>query len=256
MFDNFLFTVLQSRVAVRWGAQPVTGGKLMKKLVFGLSAAMVVAASWEAPAEARGIVIDDGSSVELNGCSVADVNCAPTLLPFEILVGGELTRNIYLVGESGYATVYLGSLNSGQWITVASDNSSRSADGYDVEAGFLINPFNDDPNSFFLDVTFGADIRYVGQDDGGWITFRNLGAEGSPGDFEVSIPFRESESFAFANLSPTSRGEGGEFGSFIFQSSVSDVPEPSTWATMLFGFGVAGYFLRRRRRKGFTSRFA
>jgi hypothetical protein len=28
------------------------------------------------------------------------------------------------------------------------------------------------------------------------------------------------------------------------------VPEPGTWATMLLGFGLTGWLMRRRRRQG------
>lgn len=37
--------------------------------------------------------------------------------------------------------------------------------------------------------------------------------------------------------------------SFTFRTlAVSAVPEPATWALMLFGFGAAGYSIRRKRR--------
>jgi len=38
----------------------------------------------------------------------------------------------------------------------------------------------------------------------------------------------------------------------IFATGVSAVPEPNTWAMMLFGFGVIGVGMRRRRRTGQT----
>jgi len=43
----------------------------------------------------------------------------------------------------------------------------------------------------------------------------------------------------------TTTGGGGEGGSLTFFQAV---PEPSTWALMLFGFGAMGVALRRRRR--------
>jgi len=50
---------------------------------------------------------------------------------------------------------------------------------------------------------------------------------------------------------------GGEFHLATFQGTLLDppkpaqaaVPEPSSWTTMILGFGVAGFALRRRRRK-------
>src|SRR4029079_733593 len=36
---------------------------------------------------------------------------------------------------------------------------------------------------------------------------------------------------------------------FLVGDFVGEVPEPATWAMMLFGFGAAGYAIRRRRRR-------
>lgn len=202
-------------------------------------ACLALAAS---PASARRIVIDDGSFVTLTGCAASEVNCAPTLLPFDIRVGGELTRNIFLVGESGRATIYLGSL-TGQSIEIENVNSNRGR--YDREADFDTELVDDD--TFLVSILFGADFRFVGQEGGGTVVFRNLSQGGSVGDFEIGVPFRTSTSIGSAYLpEATSRGPGGEFGSFIFQSAV---PEPSTWATMLAGFGAIGCALRRRGRR-------
>lgn len=38
--------------------------------------------------------------------------------------------------------------------------------------------------------------------------------------------------------------------SFEFDSLAGGVPEPTTWALMIVGFGGAGALLRRRRRAG------
>jgi PEP-CTERM motif-containing protein len=43
-------------------------------------------------------------------------------------------------------------------------------------------------------------------------------------------------------------GEGGLAGRYLALSAVPGVPEPSTWATMLIGFGAIGAASRRRRR--------
>lgn len=42
-------------------------------------------------------------------------------------------------------------------------------------------------------------------------------------------------------------GRGVAFGSAFFAEATGAVPEPTTWAMMMFGFGIAGYSLRRRR---------
>ncbi len=40
--------------------------------------------------------------------------------------------------------------------------------------------------------------------------------------------------------------EGGYVGRYLALSSIPGVPEPSTWAMMLLGFGAIGYFARRK----------
>ena len=49
-----------------------------------------------------------------------------------------------------------------------------------------------------------------------------------------------------------SRGNGSFSGTLAFLSTAGAVPEPATWAMMLFGFGAVGYSMRRRP----TVRFA
>lgn len=44
-------------------------------------------------------------------------------------------------------------------------------------------------------------------------------------------------------------GGGASFAGTVSVSPVSPIPEPSTWALMLLGFGVVGYSLRRRRQR-------
>lgn len=39
-------------------------------------------------------------------------------------------------------------------------------------------------------------------------------------------------------------------GQFAYSAQTAAVPEPSTWAMMLFGFGALGFGMRRRRGKG------
>ena len=46
----------------------------------------------------------------------------------------------------------------------------------------------------------------------------------------------------------TSRGQGSYGGNLSFAPAVSAIPEPSTWAMMIIGFGAVGVALRRRRK--------
>ena len=197
------------------------------------------------PAHARRTVIDD-RVVDLYGCDRSDLSCAPTLLPFDILIGGELTRNIFLFGDSGQATIYLGSLDSGQRFTISNNNSERG--NYDREAVYYA--FENTDDSFEFRLEFGASICCVGAENGGSVLIRSLSDGGSPGDFEF-INYSTSRGVGSASFSEaTSDDFGFGFHSYAFQSAVpaqSAVPEPSTWATMLLGFGAIGFSVRRRR---------
>lgn len=53
-----------------------------------------------------------------------------------------------------------------------------------------------------------------------------------------------------------SRGNGSFGGNATFTPAITAVPEPSTWAMLILGFGVVGYSLRRRRNAGYRLRFA
>lgn len=50
-------------------------------------------------------------------------------------------------------------------------------------------------------------------------------------------------------VSGISRGNGSYGGNLTFIPTTSAVPEPATWAMMLFGFGAIGFGMRRRKGK-------
>ena len=116
-----------------------------------------------------------------------------------------------------------------------------------------------------------------------WIELAFFGVTGSSIDFTISaLDGNTVESFAFnflldgtgsarfafdaidgevmTNLAYTINGGSAEglrqvrIASTV--SGVPPVPEPSTWAMMLMGFGAAGYAMRRRRRSGVLAQVA
>jgi hypothetical protein len=59
---------------------------------------------------------------------------------------------------------------------------------------------------------------------------------------------RNASSGGFSNPDTLTAGTLGRFGpSFQFTSAVNAVPEPSTWAMMISGFGLVGGVMRRRK---------
>ena len=65
----------------------------------------------------------------------------------------------------------------------------------------------------------------------------NAAADATYGFYGYNLPSGAVETFFELNNRP-----------YVF-SSTNGVPEPSTWATMLLGFGLAGFALRRKRRQ-------
>lgn len=103
--------------------------------------------------------------------------------------------------------------------------------------------------------------------DGANFQFVNLASTGQPGDFLLNIlcnayPCENigfslaGENFSSATFNPASppsnlvsysTGTDGSMWSFVFRNSAA-LPEPSTWASMILGFGLLGSVLRRQRK--------
>jgi hypothetical protein len=68
-----------------------------------------------------------------------------------------------------------------------------------------------------------------------------------PGLFDPSVD--ATYNVSFDNSNPSARGEGPRFLSIdaVFGAGAAAVPEPSTWALLILGFGLTGTALRRRR---------
>ena len=111
------------------------------------------------------------------------------------------------------------------------------------------------PINFFATLTFGAGANPLSGffsatriDTGSILTSSTLyddvgrsrfGINGL--DFSFEAPFRAPGYAGYGNITSING---------------SAVPEPSTWAMMLVGFGALGFGLRRSRRKSFTSLIA
>ena len=120
----------------------------------------------------------------------------------------------------------------------------------------------------FTDYEFSAQFNITGQDPNAFLTIGYTLIGGGSGSFA----FNTALCSACANLQygnsanrdfRLNAGAGNAFASLYLTSTspmfevkqndirlavTNPVPEPSTWAMMLIGFGAAGYGLRRRRR--------
>lgn len=90
-----------------------------------------------------------------------------------------------------------------------------------------------------------------------WLATDTQAAYGTPFTLVSGAEGFQTNTFTFTVTSPGMFGlkledfigSGGVAGDAYFRNlSVSDVPEPASWAMMLFGFGMIGFAARRRRR--------
>ena len=90
---------------------------------------------------------------------------------------------------------------------------------------------------------------YAGADNnlyatGAWVTFGGLSfSSTSLGDFNFY-----NSGFGYYGLLSSRRDITGYADGTVALAHVAPVPEPTTWAMMLLGFGAAGATLRRQRR--------
>jgi PEP-CTERM motif len=99
-----------------------------------------------------------------------------------------------------------------------------------------------DPAVFFTNLTIYAIVGGAGSATTGPALMQY---SGGPTHSISLLPASFGSGNFRLSFSGTTSGGGGEGGTLSFFAAV---PEPSTWALMLFGFGAMGVALRRRRR--------
>ncbi|PWG03660.1 FxDxF family PEP-CTERM protein [Sphingosinicella humi] len=120
-----------------------------------------------------------------------------------------------------------------------------------------LGPFN---STFTFNVPrtsrVGATLSNFGVSGVTNINFGSAFLNGTPFNLISFITPQGEAEFGFASRLSSAgphtlvvNGSSGGGGSFAGTVSVSPIPEPSTWALMLLGFGVVGYSLRRRRQR-------
>lgn len=197
----------------------------MKKWVLAASAAICLAA----PAGAAVITLD---SISTNGPGDFTWTYQGTLGPDEGLRSGD---RLIIYDFQGYVD---GSIFS------PSANVTTSVE-FTSPGGIVAPGFSDDANVANLVFT------YIGPD------VRNEGGPFSPFDFEglgARSTLNGQTQDAFFTLTTKNNPDGTPGGSNTAVFTVGQVtvptavPEPTTWALMLGGFGLAGMAMRRRER--------
>ncbi|GGB37145.1 hypothetical protein GCM10011380_28190 [Sphingomonas metalli] len=229
---------------------------MMKKVLFMAAAIGAVAA---APASAVTVIAEQGTLANFSrnypglASTTFDFNSGNTTTEANKITGAGFTFN----GSSGTFGVRTGS-SQGQWqqptpgdassyasvqnnSTLKIFTSNAASRGYDLISLYLGSV--DDYNSISVLNTAGVAIAtYTGQQ---LLNFA-VPAGTANGTTSYRITFtRSAGDVAFGGLSVTSnRDNAAEFDNLVFA-----VPEPSTWALMLAGFGMVGMAMRARRRR-------
>lgn len=226
---------------------------MMKAAMFG---GALVALSLTTPVSAATIVVTNGSAATF----AASQTTAPgdKLVTFDALnlagVTTTLSNASIVQGDlNGQYAEPFGS-NGSSYLSVFGGGSATIADtsgaGYSSLSLYLgsIDTFN----SIELLSTAGAVIASYG---GSAFLGGPSGDQGLPTTNRLISFSREANDALFGGIRITSTTNSAELDNVRF-SLVSPVPEPSTWAMMLVGFGLVGGTLRRRTKTQQRVRFA
>ncbi len=158
---------------------------------------------------------------------------------------GSISANI---GDSG-----LGSYNFQDIYYFFTDNTGLGSGSVSTSVSNLFSSTDLDFTS--LDIYTGATYNGDGTFTGGThYTFSPTVLFGGKQEFlgATDIPITALQN-DYIVISGLSRGNGSYGGNATF---VPTVPEPATWAMMLFGFGAVGFGMRRRKKETTRVRFA
>jgi PEP-CTERM motif len=215
------------------------GGKIakenqMRKMIVALAMAATAAVSMPANA---GLVRDEsqnGGQLVFTGSSVFTGDTTGGLVYNRPIANGNLPP-VTLSGV-GTAVRYVVTPFT---VTISGNYNFFNTTNYDSYLGLHVGSF--DPTQPLLNAVAYSD-DFNGTLDGG---FSNLALVSGVSYFAISSGFDNTDFGAFrldingpGNILPIGGGGGGGGGG---------VPEPATWAMMLFGFAGIGSALRRRR---------
>lgn len=117
--------------------------------------------------------------------------------------------------------------------------------------GGQVNTIFGQPTTYFVDrglVSFGPSMQYAAFSNATPIRFTN-------GDNFIGLRAAANDGSAFYGFAFTTNNILNSFGfetvantAITATTAVPAIPEPTTWAMMLIGFGAAGYAIRRGRK--------
>ncbi len=161
-------------------------------------------------------------------------------LPSAVGNNNQQTINLqYFAGQTKIVGAALASTLSGLGITVAA--TQKVASDF-----FVFDPARTSLASGTI--TFANNVLGIISTRTGLIAIRPTSAFGLAGvtvNTPTLVGFERGDTASFAGNTVSLRLTGASPGDTF--AVLTAVPEPSTWMMMLFGFGVAGFALRRRR---------
>jgi hypothetical protein len=224
---------------------------------FFLAVTAGVISVFYSPAEARRIAIDGTNFTTTPGCTLSTVlnsACQGYMLPFQINFGSGLTDEIYFYEAQGESAFTLG-------------GRAGSAQQPSFNLRIAFGGLESNNESSFGLVGSDAVLTAIGSGGAAPVTvvrFRDLSSSGTTGDFALIIDHSidlvsgdsrraydlrlGTEAFQCAGLSCFIANGGAFIPSRTFEfRNAPAIPEPTTWAMMLVGFGAVGFSLRRQR---------
>jgi choice-of-anchor C domain-containing protein len=211
------------------------GSTAVKKIAFAFAAALVVPASAQAAAF-------------VNGSFESGLPSVGTFTTVNAVNSTAITGWTVQSGSVDYIGTYWNAHSGSRSIDLSGNSAAVLRQTFDTTAGTVYNvkfflggnPAGPPPLKA-LTVTAGADSQNY--------TFSTTGAPALPGMNWLGKTFTFTALGSSTTLSFNS-GTQGFYGPALDSVSVRAVPEPATWAMMIFGFGAIGSVVRRRRDKG------
>ena len=217
----------------------------MKKLIF--ASAAVAAASMAVPANAATMIFTDRTAFNTaaGATTLVDFNSFTTEVNFRTT---PLDVGPFSIAGSG----------PGQGSRNRIDIPPAQFPSFDIDGTNLVNMFVGSQSS--VEITFDAPVFAFGADfsrlNDGAVRTQISGAGESfvpPVDGGIRFfGFTSDTAFSnvrFENATGTTNSDGFSLDNVSFASAaVGAVPEPTTWAMMIIGFGAIGGAMRRRRK--------
>ena len=231
--------------------------KTMFKLALAATAAMVAVPGQAAVITAGATGVAPTAGVPTGqGTQLASQSTSGQALTFAAIFNQAVYRNAAGTLDFYYQVIRTGAGSTGadqeiRSFTV-SDFGSVTVDGYasgpDPDGASLFVPVNN-PN--LANGTASGSTTTFGRSPSGSVVTTEFGANGLTGTENSATYIFRTSATNFNGFGTFGIIDGSTLQGMTYAPTAA-VPEPSTWAMMLIGFGAVGFGMRRRRSSGST----